>query len=88
MHSTGGAIDHDLWMHRIAAVVLSIAYAENIRCLYENDEIMLVHQITNAANGTRDTILYTFTKKDGRLVKLETGAKPLLPKNLSREFKR
>ena len=63
MHSTGVAIDYDLWMQRITGVVLSIAYAENIRRLYENDEIMLVHQITNAADGTRDAILYIFTKK-------------------------
>ena len=81
MHSTGGAIDYDLWMERITAVVLSNAYAENIRCLYENDDIMIVHQITNAANGTRDAILYVFTKKDGMLVKLETGATPLPSKN-------
>ena len=31
MHSTGGVIDPDLWMKRITAVVLSDAYAENIR---------------------------------------------------------
>ena len=32
MHSTGGVIDPDLWLERITAVVLSDAYAENIRC--------------------------------------------------------
>ena len=42
MHSTGGVIDYDLWMERISAVVLSDAYAENIRCLYENDDILVV----------------------------------------------
>jgi len=58
----------------------SDAYAENIRCLYENDDIMVVHQITNAANGTRDAVMYVFTKEDGMLTKLETGATPLPPK--------
>ena len=62
--------------------MLSSAYAENIRCLYENDEIMIFYQFTNAANGTRDAILYAFTKTDGMLVKLETGATPLPPKKL------
>ena len=79
MHSTGGVIDYDLWMERITAVVLSNAYAENIRYLYENDEIMIVHQITNAANCTRDAVLYFFTKRDGMLVRLGTGATLLLP---------
>ena len=80
MHSTGGEIDPDLWMKRITAVVLSDAYAENIRCLYENDDIMIVHQITNAANGSRDAVMYVFTKKNDMLVRLETGATPLAPK--------
>ena len=80
MHSTGGVIDYDLWMERITAVVLSNAYAENIRCLYENAEIMIVHQITNAANGTRDAVLYVL-KKDGMLARLENGATPLPAKD-------
>ena len=80
MHSTGGVIDPDLWMKRITAVVLSDAYAENIRCIYENDDIMIVHQITNAANGSRDAVMYVFTKKNNMHVRLETGATPLAPK--------
>jgi len=80
MHSTGGVIDPDLWLERITAVVLSDAYAENIRCLYENDDIMVVHQITNSANGTRDAVMYVFTKTNDMLTRLETGATPLPPK--------
>ena len=81
MHSTGGVIDYDLWMERITAVVLSNAYSENIRCVYENDEIMIIHQITNAANRTRDAVLYVFKRKDGMLSRLETGAMPLPSKD-------
>ena len=80
MHSTGGVIDYDLWMERISAVLLSDAYAENIRCLYENDDILVVHQITNAANGSRDAVMHVFTKENGKLTRLETGANPLPPK--------
>jgi len=80
MHSTGGVIDYDLWMERISAVVLSEANAENIRCLYENHDILVVHQITNAANGSRDAVIYVFTKEDGMLTRLETGVTPLPPK--------
>ena len=80
MHSMGGVIEYDLWMERISAIVLSDACAENIRCLYENDDILVVHQITNSANGSRDAVMYVFTKEDGMLTKLETGATPLPPK--------
>tara|TARA_B110000444_G_C18458957_1_gene419307 strand:- start:81 stop:209 length:129 start_codon:yes stop_codon:yes gene_type:complete len=40
---------------------------------------MVVHQITNAANGTRDAVMCVFTKKDEMLTRLETGATPLTP---------
>lgn len=57
IYSIGGIIDYDLWMERITAIVLSNAYAKSIRCVYENYEIMVVHQISNAASGTRDAVL-------------------------------
>lgn len=81
MHSTSGVIDYDLWMERITAVVLSNTHAENIRCLYENDEIMVVYKVTKVATATRDAVLNVFTKKDGMLAKLETGVIPLPSKN-------
>jgi hypothetical protein len=42
--------------------------------------MMIVHQITNPANGARDAVMYVFTKKKTMLVRLETGATPLAPK--------
>ena len=61
--------------------MLSDAYTVYTRCLYENDRIIIVHQITNAANDTRDGVLYVYTRKGGMFAKLETGATPLPPKN-------
>ena len=70
-------IDYDLSMERISAGVFLDAYAKKFRCLYESDDIMIVHQITNAANGSRDAVMYVFTKEYGMLTRLETGATPL-----------
>ena len=44
------------------------------------DGVGIVHQITNAANGSRDAVMYVFTKKNDMFVRLETGATPLAPK--------
>ena len=41
------------------------------------DDIIIVHQINNAANGSRDAVMYVFTKKNNMLARLETGATPL-----------
>ena len=57
--------------------MLPDAYIFYTSYLYENDKIMIVYQITNAANGTIDAVVYVFTRKGGMLLKLETGATPL-----------
>ena len=51
LHSTDGYIDYKLLMERkgkerIILAVLSYAYTVYTRCLYENDRIIIVHQIT------------------------------------------
>ena len=43
------------------------------------DGVGIVYQITNAANGARDAVMYVFTKKNDMFVRLETGATPLAP---------
>ena len=48
------------------------------------DGVGIVHQITNAANGSRDAVMYFFTKKNDMFVRLETGATPLAPKEKHR----
>ena len=62
-HPTGRVINYDLWMERISAIVLSDAHAKKFKCLYDSDDIMIVHQITNAANGSRDAVCTCLQKK-------------------------
>ena len=61
-HSTGGVIDYDLWMERISAVVLSDAYAENIRCLYEMTILWLYIRLLTQQMAV-EMLLCTFLQK-------------------------
>ena len=47
------------------------------RCIYENDDILVVHSINDYPDGTREAVLMACTLKDGKINRVETGATPL-----------
>ena len=44
------------------------------RCLYENDEVLVMHSIVNFPDGTSEAIIQFSELKDGKIIKTETGA--------------
>ena len=49
----------------------------NRRCIYENDDILVVHSINDYPDGTREAVLAAYMLKDGKVTRFETGATPL-----------
>lgn len=47
------------------------------RCIYENDDILVVHSVNDFPDGTREAVLAAYSLKNGKIVRLETGATPL-----------
>ena len=47
------------------------------RCIYENDDILVMHSISHFPNDTSDAVMMVHRKKDGRLWGTETGFTPL-----------
>ncbi len=47
------------------------------RCIYENDDILVVHSVNDYPDGTREAVLMACAKKDGKIDRVETGATPL-----------
>lgn len=50
---------------------------ESQRCLYENGDILVDHSVMSFPDGTREAILTANILKDGKVVRMETGASPL-----------
>lgn len=50
---------------------------EKSRCVYENEEILVVHQIVTFPSGDKEAVMNVSIKKDGLLWRTETGATPL-----------
>ncbi len=47
------------------------------RLIYENDDILVTHAVNDYPDGSREAVLMAMTLKDGRVVRVETGATPL-----------
>ena len=77
MHSDGGsALSKSEWKKMFGGVIDKLQ-RENVRCIYENDDIMVVHFIGSFPNGTKDAVMWVGTKKDGLIIRAETGSTSL-----------
>ena len=78
MHSTGKVVDLNDYKETIGKVVVSGKLIRNdVRCMYENDDIMVSHTIVIFPNGSTDALMYAGILKDGKLFRTETGSTPL-----------
>ena len=44
------------------------------RCLYENGEVMVTHAVMGFPDGSREAVLAFHQLKDGKIIRMETGA--------------
>lgn len=78
MHSTGKVVDLNDYKETIGKVVVSEKLIRSdVKCIYENDGIMVSHAIVTFPNGSTDALMYAGILKDGKLFRTETGSTPL-----------
>ena len=78
-HSTGEKITLKDFHFDQLATVMTGSKIKNRRCVYENEDIMIVHGIATYFNGSREAVMAVYLKKDGLVWRHETGATPLKP---------
>jgi len=47
------------------------------RCLYENDEVLVMHQFMVFPDGTKEAVLVFHQLQDGKIIRSESGATPI-----------
>ena len=78
MHSTGKVLDLNDWQEMFSKIIAGDDFKrEKVRCIYENDDIMVSHSIATFPNGTTDAVMYVGILKDGKLFRTETGSTPI-----------
>jgi len=47
---------------------------DSSRCVYENDDILVMHDFMSYPDDTKEAVMGVIMKKDGKIVRMETGA--------------
>ena len=77
-HQSGTEVTKADWAPTVTAMMESSALEiSKQRCLYENDDIMIEHQFMKFAEGTSEAVLVVNHIKDGKIIRVETGATPI-----------
>ncbi|MDC1115863.1 hypothetical protein OAT37_03860 [Alphaproteobacteria bacterium] len=50
---------------------------ESSRCVYENDDILVMHAFMSYPDDSREAVMLVGMLKDGKVISMETGATPL-----------
>jgi hypothetical protein len=76
MHSSGTVVSKAEYIERLGPMMQKVK-PENRRCLYENEDVLIMHFLIPFPNGTKDAVLYYIQKENGLMRRIETGSTPL-----------
>ncbi len=79
-HQSGTQVNKADWTPTVTAMMASDELEfNNQRCLYENEDILVEHSFMKFADGTSEAVLVVSHIKDGKIIRVETGATPVKP---------
>jgi predicted SnoaL-like aldol condensation-catalyzing enzyme len=74
-HQTGTTMGKSKMSEMMASMMANEAVViKEPRCIYENDEILVEHSVMDFPDGTTEAVMAVHTKKEGKIVRTETGA--------------
>lgn len=77
-HQTNSETNKADWEPTMRAMMASAALKiTDDRCLYENDEVLVMHQIMRFPDDTSEAVMIVHMLKDGKIIRTETGATPI-----------
>ena len=76
MHSNGSSISKQEWLDRFGPMLDKLK-REKVRCLYENEDLLVTHSFITFPNGSCEAVIWVGLKRDGLIVSVETGSTPI-----------
>jgi len=74
-HQTGTTMGKTKMSEMMASMMANEDVAiKDPRCIYENDEVLVEHSVMDFPDGTTEAVMAVHTKKDGKIIRTETGA--------------
>ena len=77
-HQSGQTVSKNEWTPVVTGMFDAmreekLKFEEN-RCIYENEDILVMHSIGHFPDGTKEAIMAVHTLSNGKIVKTESGA--------------
>jgi hypothetical protein len=76
-HSSGNVMKKSDMTIEMMTSTMQRETITNRRCIYENDDIIVIHQLAEFTSGDKEALMLVNLKKDGLLWRTETGATPI-----------
>ena len=80
-HQSGEEVSKEDWVPTVTGMYNAMSegkltFTDN-RCLYENDEVLVMHNMGSFPDGSKEAIMAVHTLKDGKIIRTESGATPI-----------
>ncbi len=77
-HQSGQKLSKEDWTPTVTIMFNAMSegelrFEEN-RCIYENDDILVMHGIGHFPDGTKEAIMSVHSLSNGKIIKTESGA--------------
>lgn len=77
-HQTGTSMNKSEMVAMIPEMMKNNVFnTDSHRKIYENDDTLVEHYVMNFPDGTKEAIIAVNTLRDGKILRLETGATPI-----------
>ena len=80
-HQSGEEVSKEDWTATVAGMFSAMSegkltFTDN-RCIYENDDILVMHSIGSFPDSSKESIMAVHTLKNGKIIRTESGATPI-----------
>ena len=77
-HKSGNTFSKEEWASMVTGMMANDKFIqESTRCVYENDDILVELSFMSYPDDTREAVMMIALKRDGKIIKVETGATSL-----------
>ena len=80
-HQSGEEVSKENWTATVAGMFSAMSKGKltftDHRCIYENDDILVIHSIGSFPDSSKEAIMAVHSLKDGTIIRTESGATPI-----------
>ena len=77
-HKSGNQFSKSEWSEMVTGMMANDKFVqETNRCIYENDDILVRHNLMSYPDGSREAVMLVAMIKNGKIIRMETGATTL-----------